>query len=841
MQYYTNGGILLMDFKKPFKVLTTAALIGSLAFSSIQISASATATSKSVEQKEVNNNELTDVILTKDSSKIKVSFLTYMDAVGNETALNGYQLSYIVSHEQKIYDFNTYVDYYVDKDLPEEVIEKLAKANKAETSVEGVKAGGFKNGKLTEIDTSENTLTTPKEIVETANTTTLSEAGTYGGTKEQPQEIEGNIIITNEKVNLSNVVIKGTLTIASSVNDGDVIIDNTTVAGNTYVKGGGLNSVHFQDSVIATVIVNKNNGKVRVVVTGNTHVEDVRLESYAKLEEENLATNADGFTDVRIDPTVQQANEGLEEAQFIGDFDTINSKAVRVKLNVPAGSTVQKIALDAIATVLGSGKISNAEINQNATGSIFEQSLDNVVLNNGAWIEANGQEITESTSSETTTQITQATVAPDSIGFSFSRYVAGITEEDFNIEATVDGQPVEVYNLEYRQDMQRLFFEPFLTRESNGKTLQLKVTPKGKLTGQPITTQTIELKEGFSGRITDVQEVGMANVNLSFKNDDLDEPITTTTDKYGYYYVDAPAGEYEGTISGNNVVTTNMYPYTTTNTFMTSQNETAIATAASSELKIVLNWGKLPYDVDSHLVGLDSVGNPFHIFYGDRVAYDEDEKSWIDLDWDDTNSYGPETTTFRQLKDGQYIFYLHNYSGNMNYDEDYNKVDSTLKNSQATIEVFKGDNKEADATIDFDKLEEGNVSDLYYYAYGIEISNNGNDVKILPIEKFDKAVNAYGTANLKAYLPSLIERADAYLVDENTAEFSEARAEIAQKLTAAKELNIATADFQSLIGATLGLKVAISNMAYLTGELYGEGGYDDGDNFYPNYDYEEEY
>lgn len=187
------------------------------------------------------------------------------------------------------------------------------------------------------------------------------------------------------------------------------------------------------------------------------------------------------------------------------------------------------------------------------------------------------------------------------------------------------------------------------------------------------------------------------------------------------------------------------------------------------------------------------------------------------------------------------VVQLHNYSGNMNYDEDYNKVDSTLKNSQATIEVFKGDNKEADATIDFDKLEEGNVSDLYYYAYGIEISNNGNDVKILPIEKFDKAVNAYGTANLKAYLPSLIERADAYLVDENTAEFSEARAEIAQKLTAAKELNIATADFQSLIGATLGLKVAISNMAYLTGELYGEDGYDDGDNFYPNYDYEEEY
>lgn len=803
-----------MNFKGCFKVLTTATLISSLSLAGI----APTAFAKSTNQTNVAvkaEEKISQFILEKNGQLVKVPYLTFVTSVNGQDSLNGYTLKYVQATDDKLYTVLDYAMYYVVNDLPQNVLAKLKEAGKEVTANNiNPEEGIFVDGKL--VANNKNTLTTPKEIKTTGDITELSEAGTYGGTEDQPQIIEGTIVIKNDRVNLTNVVIKGDLIISSDVDAGDVIVDNTTVTGNTYVKGGGMNSIHFNDSVIATVIVNKNDGKVRVVVSGNSNVEEVRLESYAKLEETSLEGDSEGFTDVLLDPTVQYTPNGLEFVEFVGEYNTINSKARSVKLNIPEGTTVENIALDAIATVLGSGYIKNAEINQNASGSVFNQSLENVVLNNGAIIEANGETITESTSSSTTATLNSVQLAPDSLAINLSNYVANIDSSDFKVEATIDDQEVELEGLEYSEEMKRLFFTPVVTEDTLGKQLKVKVTPQGKLKGETITTESIMLQEGFSGRITTVQQVGMPQVNIHFTHEETGEEVNTRTDAYGYYFVNASAGSYHGEISGPNVVTTSMYTYVSTNQFSTEQNETAIAAAASSELKIVVDWGKYPTDVDSHLVGLTPEGNPFHVYYEDTILYNEDDQSLIDLDWDDTDSYGPETTTFRKLNDGQYIFYLHNFSGNSEgvYDPDtdeYEEIETSLADSEAVIKVYKGNSVEATQTIKIADLKSA-TKDQYFYAYGIEISNDGKDINIVPINKFDNFVDEYNLADLKGYLPMLISEAESYLEDVDLT--LESYQNLQKEYEVAKTVNPATANYETLIEVTLNLKIALEEVYY---------------------------
>ncbi len=69
-------------------------------------------------------------------------------------------------------------------------------------------------------------------------------------------------------------------------------------------------------------------------------------------------------------------------------------------------------------------------------------------------------------------------------------------------------------------------------------------------------------------------------------------------------------------------------------------------------MRIVLNWGSTPRDIDSHLS-----------YAGGYVCYHNKEASQADLDVDDTDSYGPETITISRKEQGKkYVYAVHNYS-----------------------------------------------------------------------------------------------------------------------------------------------------------------------------------
>lgn len=584
---------------------------------------------------------------------------------------------------------------------------------------------------------------------------TYDSPGSYGPS-EGVATINGNVTVTSDDVTLKNMVIKGDLIISESVAEGEVFLQNVQVEGTTYVRGGGINSIHFEDSVLATVIVNKNNGAIRIVASGSTRVVEVQLESYVKIEESNLDENAEGFTDINISETVQSTDSNLQ-VELLGSFETINSRAAQVRLNLSEATSIESLVLNAIASVLGQGRIVTAEINSN--GSTLSTMPQNVVLNNGTTVTVNDQVIDESVSSETQTQIQTIEATQASIKVNFEKYVAGISTEEFDVTATLDGEEIELQNVQYYPAFNRITYTPLsLTEENVGKTLSITVKPSSnseKLHGEAISDEVV-IGTGFEGRITDVAEVGFEGVTIKFRdaNDANGEIVgEAVTDKFGFYSVSLPAGEYIGEMSGPNVVSSNMYAAAPSDVYNTQQNETAIRAAASSELKIMLSWGEEPRDLDSHLIGQTIDGTQLHTAYYDKV-HEEDGVTYVDLDWDDTNSYGPETTTFRKLQDGKYVFYVHNFSEEPN-----------LTESNANVKIFKGNAQTADQTF---TLPTGTGSELYWVVFAVEIKDNGESVSVMPINELEQSeVIPNDYLKPQESLQELITTGKAFLEEEN--------------------------------------------------------------------------
>lgn len=92
-------------------------------------------------------------------------------------------------------------------------------------------------------------------------------------------------------------------------------------------------------------------------------------------------------------------------------------------------------------------------------------------------------------------------------------------------------------------------------------------------------------------------------------------------------------------------------------------------------MRIVLNWGAKPGDLDSHLVHPTT-----HVYFNQKKG------DLVNLDVDDTDSYGPETITLEKKKPGvKYLYAVHDYSDGSEHGS------TALSNtSQAKVFVYVG-------------------------------------------------------------------------------------------------------------------------------------------------------
>ena len=114
-------------------------------------------------------------------------------------------------------------------------------------------------------------------------------------------------------------------------------------------------------------------------------------------------------------------------------------------------------------------------------------------------------------------------------------------------------------------------------------------------------------------------------------------------------------------------------------------------TLPEGELRIVLTWGAVPADLDSHLFTPYStaIGNDdYHIWYSNQ-----NDGAGNNLDVDDTTSYGPETVTIPQVVNGLYKYYVCDYTncvvGNSNsYEMSFSGAVVNVYGSQGLITSF---------------------------------------------------------------------------------------------------------------------------------------------------------
>ena len=163
----------------------------------------------------------------------------------------------------------------------------------------------------------------------------------------------------------------------------------------------------------------------------------------------------------------------------------------------------------------------------------------------------------------------------------------------------------------------------------------------------------------------------------------------------GEYTIDLPAGNYtilfscENFASAQANISINENMSILCNVVMSPQTNHVDA----SSIRVVLTWGSTPRDLDSHLFGPTENGGTFHTYYNNQHY-----ENHVALDRDDTDGYGPETTTVYAVENtGKYSFYVHDYTNRFSSDS------QAMSNSSAKVEVYINDTLYAQLNIPVNK------------------------------------------------------------------------------------------------------------------------------------------
>jgi hypothetical protein len=167
---------------------------------------------------------------------------------------------------------------------------------------------------------------------------------------------------------------------------------------------------------------------------------------------------------------------------------------------------------------------------------------------------------------------------------------------------------------------------------------------------------------------------GVEDVNLIFhKGTDSSGDVAgeTATDRSGGYEIELEPMEYTVEVSCAGYITEYFDIYI--NSWMTTESADFVISPELEEgqIRIVLEWGATPRDLDSYLLGTASDGSDVEVYYGSRI-----NSGVAELDVDDMDGYGPETTTIYDIH-GTYRFVV----------SDFNST-GTMGQSEATVKIY---------------------------------------------------------------------------------------------------------------------------------------------------------
>jgi hypothetical protein len=186
-------------------------------------------------------------------------------------------------------------------------------------------------------------------------TKNYDQKGTYGPLAGA-QTIEGNVAVKADGIILQNLVVKGNLIISEEVGNGDVILNNINAKGDTIVRGGGKDSIHINGGQYSRVTIENVNHQVRVVA--------VNVNGMKVVVSEDASTEGI-ILEGKIDSVLveaKNANITTQGETTIKEF-VIGENAGQSKINLAAGTVVDKMILNSRASVTGAGKVNSTEDN----------------------------------------------------------------------------------------------------------------------------------------------------------------------------------------------------------------------------------------------------------------------------------------------------------------------------------------------------------------------------------------------------------------------------------------------------------------------------------------------
>jgi hypothetical protein len=157
--------------------------------------------------------------------------------------------------------------------------------------------------------------------------------------------------------------------------------------------------------------------------------------------------------------------------------------------------------------------------------------------------------------------------------------------------------------------------------------------------------------------------VGGATVNLyrgmrSVRPED--QLATTTAGESGHYaFTDVAPGTYNVSATATGFNPGNRTGIAVGNQIVGEQ-DLVLSPSDVSEIRIVLQWGRDPADVDAHLTGPLAAGGRFHIYW--RARGELEAPPFARLDVDNQTSFGPETITITRFEQGSYRYSVHDFT-----------------------------------------------------------------------------------------------------------------------------------------------------------------------------------
>lgn len=189
-----------------------------------------------------------------------------------------------------------------------------------------------------------------------------SEPGTYSG------DVNGSVVVNADDVVLHDMVISGDLFVAQGVGEGEVTLNDVIVEGTVVVEGGGRNSIIFNNvQVRGALVVNKYNGSIRVLATGNTSVSVTMLQSGAMIVTRNLTGG--GFDTIEIPAEIAAGAEVVLD----GNFKQVVNRSPEVKIT--ANGNIAELIAEADTNITGEVKIDKVDAREGVLAAINNEDV----------------------------------------------------------------------------------------------------------------------------------------------------------------------------------------------------------------------------------------------------------------------------------------------------------------------------------------------------------------------------------------------------------------------------------------------------------------------------------